>query len=219
MMKEFEIMYQEIIEKNLGSVLFENQYKMVVNRDDNIYFAKRYSEKLAFYVRCNVNSRNSLNMDFYFTAIQVPDDSIYNTNIGVNIYIGFMAGDNEEKINIAGKRILEIEKNIGHLEEMVLSELEKPFFILEANKEYYARLLVYNTVNSDENLSKEFMLLKEKSTNMIQRSEKNELSELSSQFVDKLETGYFKNRNLQYGIDEIKKYLAEQMYAECVLDA
>ena len=212
-------MYKEIIEKNLGSLLFENQYKMAVNQDDNIYFVKRFSEKLAFYVRCNVNSRNSLNIDFYFTAIQVPDDSVYSTNIGVNIYIGFMAGDNEEKIRIAGKRILEIEKNIGGLEELVLSELEKPFFVLEANKEYYARTLVYSTVKNDENLSKEFALLKEKSINAVQRSEKDELLKLSSQFVDKLETGYFESRNIQYGIDEIKKYLAEQMYAECVLDA
>ncbi len=212
-------MYKEIIEKNLGSLLFENQYKMVVNQDDNIYFVKRYSEKLAIYIRCNVSKENIMDIDCFFSAIQVPDDSIYSTNIGININVGWMGGENEKKISIAGKRILEIEKDIGGLEGLVLSELEKPFFVLEANKEYYARTLVYNTVNNDENLSKEFALLKEKSINAIQRSEKDELLELSSQFVDKLEAGYFENRNVQYGIDEIKKYLAEQMYAECVLDA
>lgn len=211
-------MYESEIEKYLGGELIPNDYKMVVNNENNIYFAKRYSDKLAIYVRCDV-IRASLFVDLYFTAVQVPDDRIVDTNIGIKVYIALCDGD-EEVLHSTGKRVLEIAKNIGVWEEITLTEMEKPFFTLKSNHDYYANTRVYNTIANDANLQEELAMLKEKVCKMIREKENQiKIKGLCSDFLNQLPADYFESKGVDFTAKEIKRCFAQQVYAECVLDA
>lgn len=211
-------MYEAEIEKYLGGELLPNDYKMVINNENNIYFAKRYSDKLAIYVRCDV-IRTSLHVDLYFTAVQVPNDRIVDTNIGIKIYIALCNGDGE-KLHLTGKRILTIAENIGVWEEITLAEMEKPFFTLKANHDYYANTRVYNTIANDADLQEELAMLKEKVCKMIREKENEiKIKGLCSDFLNQLPDDYFESKGVDFTAKEIKRCFAQQVYAECVLDA
>ena len=211
-------MYREILRESMGKILFLYNYKMIVNNEHNIYFAKRYSNKLAIYIRCDINERNSLTIDLYFTGIQVPDDRICDINMGVNVYVGLIAADDCEKIIMAGKRILEIEKNIVDMEEVILSEYENPFFELKLINHYYESLSVYNAILDNIELKNELELLKNSINKAIINEDKATINNLCKNFIEGLPKEYFVGKKIKLDKKDISKCFAEQIYAECVLD-
>lgn len=211
-------MFEAEIEKYLGGELFPNNYKIVVSDENNTFFVKRYSDKLAIYIRCVVE-RDIMDVELYFTAVQVPDKRIADTNTGINIYIAF-CNSREETLRSAGRRALAVANNIGTFEEIVLGEMEKPFFTLKANHDYYANTRVYNTIANDADLQEELAMLKEKVCKMIREKENQiKIKGLCSDFLNQLPADYFESKGVDFTTKEIKRCFAQQVYAECILDA
>ena len=101
------------VKRTLGEVLIKNDFKIVttVSKNDYIMFAKRYSEELAVYVRCTDNRSHGHNVDvdYFFTPVNSPDDSIELFGIGIKInIISINKKHKEQTINLIIK-IIKIE--------------------------------------------------------------------------------------------------------------
>ena len=64
-------MFKEELSASMGKFLMENEHKMIVAAKDCIYFVKRYSDILAFYIRCKDKRKRGggIKVDFFFMPI------------------------------------------------------------------------------------------------------------------------------------------------------
>ena len=82
-------MFKEDIERTIGKGLKDNGYKSIPIGKGCVYYIKRYSDKLGFYIRCTDNRHHNggITIQMFFTAIQIPDDSITTFYQGLEIQI------------------------------------------------------------------------------------------------------------------------------------
>lgn len=214
-------MFKEDIERTVGKVLKDNGYRGVFLDKRCIYYIKRYSDKLAFYVRCSDNRpRNgAIAVEFYFTAVQLPDDRIVTFEVGVHIEILKVYFDITDELMIAaGKKVVAVESNIGKVSSVILEELKHPYFPKKRNEVFADILLIYDTINEDICLQEEFKSLKKEVCKCIKKNRNSQIFPLCSEFIDRLPNDYFNIRNIELDINKIKDMLEEQVYAQCMLD-
>lgn len=80
------------MQETIGKVLKENKHKIIPLSPYSIWFVKRYSDKLAFYVNCfdNRDRKGGIKVTLYFTGITIPDDSISTFHLGLKIPIHYI---------------------------------------------------------------------------------------------------------------------------------
>lgn len=114
------------VKRTLGEVLIKNDFKIVtiVSENDYIMFAKRYSEELAVYVRCidNRSHGHNVDVDYFFTPVNSPDDSIELFGIGIKINIISIYDVNDNIMCSAGYKIITLFNTMNALERFVLNE-------------------------------------------------------------------------------------------------
>lgn len=215
-------MFKENILRTIGSVLMGSGYRMTTVGKDRAYFMKRYSEDLAFYVRCRgITEDIGMWVDFFFTPITAADDNIYRPGLGIHIWILELSGKVTDEVMIqAGKKILAIESRIGSLSSMIMEELEKPYFIDEHGRYpiYKKQLYIYNVVKEDENLRAEFEELKKNVCKKLKRGSRRQAIQFGIDFVENLKEDYFRNKGVDFDFEMIRDSFCEALYEQCILD-
>ena len=172
---------------------------------------------MAYYVRCN-EIRETIYITYYFTAIQVPDVKLTTTDIGLNIEIGFFSYD-DKMLEAAGEKIVAIENNIGDVVEVILDEIEEPYFMLNINEPFNENLLIYNIINENEKIQAALKELKSKACEYIKEGDNKRVQLLCGEFVDKIPNSIFEEEKICFDLNRIKCGFYEQIFAQCVLDA
>lgn len=212
-------MLKEILERTIWKILKKNNYKMTISDENDIWFVKRYSDELAYYVRCNrIESQKTIYVTFYFTAIQVPDSRLATTDIGLKIEIGY-SGEAGKTLEAAGEKIVAIENNLGDVAEVIMDELEEPYFMLAINEPYNENMVIYEIIDGNESLQTELKELKCKGCECLREGDKEKLQSLCSAFIDKVPDRVWEEEKICFDKDKTKNCFAEQIFAQCVLDA
>ena len=172
-------MFKDDIKRSIGSVLKANGHKMVNLDGDTIFYVKRYSDELAFYVRCvHEKWKDQTTIEWFFTAIDTICDSIDRLSIGLRIPMITMVLENKDPLsgfpvvfatpetadNILidiGKKIISLENSMGPLtEQMIMADLNNPYLCNKRDIVYREELQVYNVLNKDEELKECFTQFK-----------------------------------------------------------
>lgn len=106
-------MFKEDLERTIGKILKEEKYNAVHIAKNCTYYMKRYSDKLAFYIRCSDNRHHNggISVQMFFTAIQVPDDRLITFGVGLNMHIVTVYSDiTDEVVIAAGKKLLQLRR-------------------------------------------------------------------------------------------------------------
>lgn len=214
-------MFKEDIQRTIGKFLKENGHKEVYLAKHCIYYIKRYSEKLAFYIRCS-DSRcydGAVCVELFFSGIQAPDDRVVKFNVGIHIDIlKIYQNITDEIMGAAGRKVIAIEQSITNAEKFILNEIQEPFFPAKLNEIYNEEILIYNTLNEDSSIREEFSALKEKMIKELKRRRHVQAAELSDTFIDNLPQDYFACKNITLDIERIKDVLSDQLMGQCMLD-
>lgn len=212
-------MFKEDIERTIGKVLKSNGDKAIPIGKNCIYYIKRHSDKLGFYIRCidNRHHNGGITIQMYFTAIQIPDDRITTYSPGLEIHILTIYRDVTDEMMIgAGEKIIAIESNVGNMSRIILEEIQPPFLPQKWSlifKEIYA---LYDMINEDENWQDEVTLLKKKVSKAVKSKRYAEIFQLCSEFIDNLPTGYFQEKMGNMDMNTIKNDFSEQLRAQCM---
>lgn len=222
-------MFNEDIARSMGPVLKADGYKMILLDRYRVYFIKRYSDKLGFYVVCKDMGNEGYDIELCFRPIDMPDDRMLDFWPGLQILFStFYLEKSDESMIIVAKKILTTEKIIGNdnVSAAILQELQEPYelsnSILTRRMEIYQRvLLIYDTINEDERIRHEFYIAMENVKKLIKRKVKRKAFQLGEDFIHNLPEDYFKNKgiDLQLGEVDIEGKFSEYVYAQCVLDA
>lgn len=215
-------MFKEDIARSIGQILKANKYKMIVLSKYCVYFIKRYSDELAFYIRCtdNRNHNGGISVEMFFSPIEIPADNILSLKAGIHMHILTVYRDDitDDVMVSAGEKIIAIEKNIGNLSNVILDELEEPYFHNRRISIYKNARVIYNTIKEDVTISQEFEQLKKDVSKMIKGGKTRQAYQLCHDFVDKLSIDYFRNKGIDLEFSDIRSNFSEQLYAQCVLD-
>lgn len=212
-------MFKEDIERTIGKVLKDNGHKPVSVAKHCIYYIKRYSDKLGFYIRCvdNRHHNGGISIQLFFTAIQIPDDRIVTYNPGLEIHILTIYRDiTDEFIIGAGKKIIAIENNIGSMSDTILKELECPFLPQRSSQIVREIFAVYDMLN--EEWHEELSALRSKAYKAVKRKRCAEVFQLCSDFMDNLPKDYFQGKVSDMDLHTIKNEFSEQIRAQCMFD-
>lgn len=212
-------MFKEDIERTIGKVLKHNGYKSVPIGKGCLYYIKRYSDKLGFYIRCTDNRHHNggITIQMFFTAIQIPDDSITTFYQGLEIHILTIYEDVTDEMMIgAGKKVITIERNIGNMSGMILEEIKSPYFPQKRNELFQEILTIYDMINEDENWQDAVTILKDKAFKAVRNKRYAEVFQLCSAFIDKLPADYFQGKVFNMDINAIKNDFSEQLRAQCM---
>ena len=236
-------MFKDDIKRTIGTILKENKHKMLPISLHSIYFIKRYSDKLAFYINCVDNRRRNgpITVMLYFTGVTNPDDSIWNFDLGIKIPIvemyqtiqsnesfkQFSSEDIEladRLLYAAGKKIVDIEESINNeIANTILQEIKKPYYTSLRMKRYQEMINIYDILNEDPQLHNTFNAFKSAYKKIYK---KTSLSfDLCGEFIDNLPPNYFQDRGITYKQDTfyndeskyIKKILNDYLYWQCLL--
>ena len=215
-------MFKEENARAMEEILKVNKYKMTELRMGCVYFIKRYSDDLAFYIRCT-DSRypgGGIFIEMLFSPIDLPDDSLLSLEAGIYMPILMQYEDITDDIIIsAGKKVVEIEKNIGNLPNVIMEELSEPYFPNGRISVYKEKLAVYKTVKEDTEIREEFESLIKNEKRMIRSKKTEQAYQLSHEFIEQLPADYFRSKGIDLELSDIKSRFAEHVYAQCVLDA
>ena len=215
-------MFKQDIARTIGKVLKAEKYKMISYGKYEVYFFKRYSEELAFYVFCHDNRglNKGIRIYIYFAPIQIPDGAITRLPSGINLRIAEVY-ENEisDEIMIAvGNKIVAMTKRLEGFSGMVLKELEAPYFPNERWSFFQKILLVYNTINEDTNLKEEVEAIKNHGRKVVKKKS-TEIYTMCSELVDKLPQDYFAKVGIDWDTGKIKDQLWRHFEAHCLLDS
>lgn len=212
-------MFSEDIARSMEPVMRSAGHNMKVYDKECVYFFKRYSDKLGFYIRCFRSS--GISVELFFRPIDIPDDRMLTFEVGLHIHIATIYEDiSDELMASIGKKIILIENNIGNMSTAVLQELEEPYILTKRIPIYKRIILVYDTVKNDESIQQEFNNLKENVCKMLKAKKNRKAFQLGHDFIQSLPSDYFKNKGveLKFGSLDLEDGFAEQVYAQCILD-
>lgn len=216
-------MFSEDIARSMEPVMKSAGHNMKVYDKECIYFFKRYSDKLGFYIRC-IDERGrsrGISVELFFRPIDVPDDRMLTFEVGLHIHIATIYRDiSDELMASIGKKVILIENNIGNVSTAVLQELEEPYILTKRIPIYKRGILVYDTVKNDESIQQEFNYLKENVCKMLKAKKNRKAFQLGHDFIQSLPSDYFKNKGieLKFGSADLESEFAMQVYAQCILD-
>ena len=212
-------MFKEDIERTIGKVLKDNGHKSIPVSKYCIYYIKRYSDKLGFYIRCSDNRHHNggISIQMFFTAIQIPDDRIVTYSAGLDIHILTIYRDITDEIFVgAGKKVIAIESNMGNLSDTVLEELESPFLPQKRSQIVRKVLTIYDMISKEWN--DELSALRSKAYKAVKKKRYTEIFQLCSDFIDNLPTDYFQGIVSDMDLHTIKNEFSEQIRAQCLFD-
>lgn len=232
-------MFKEDIQRSIGSVLKANGHKMVNLGRGRIFYIKRFSDKLAFYVQCvNEEWNEQVTIEWFFTAIDWPE-SISHLGIGLHIpLLTMILGDKEPLEDFPavyatpetadsvlidiGKKIVALENSMGPVtEQMILTDLNNPYLPTGRDIVYKEEIQGYDILNEDEEFKEAFSELK---INCYKTKKKySAIYELVSQFIDNLPENYFENKGVCFetninckSIDCLKGDISRHLDAQCL---
>lgn len=229
-------MFNNDIKRTIGKTLKADGYMLAPPLGKGVvYYIKRHSEKLGFYVGCR-DSRSlngPITVYLHFTGLMNPDDSVMNFFSGLHVKIldVYDTEVTDEVMIAAGNKIKVIEKYIGSSYNFVLQELispcidsdKRPFGQLAIYREY---ILIYDTLKNDKNLQEEFVLLQnrcfENYKKMGESAERIERIALCSNFIDRLPKDYFIEKgiyeclNFTKDIENLKYGLSSYIYVQAL---
>lgn len=233
-------MFKEDIQRTIGSVLKANGHKMVNLGGGKIYYIKRYSDKLGFYVRISGANEymGRLYVDWFFTVIDSVCDSIENLSIGLHIPMLSMVFHQEvvrkdwpvthatpetaDDIMIdMGKKIVALENSMGPAtEQMILEDLKNPYLCTDRDRVYKEELQVYDVLNEDEELKEAFTQFKIKFNKA--RKKWSEAYKLFSEFMESLPENYFESKGISFenntycnSYESLENSLVNYLDAQC----
>ena len=217
-------MFSEDIARAMEPVMRSAGHNMKVYDKECVYFFKRFSDKLGFYIRCIDERvrRESISVELFFRPIDIPDDRMLTFELGLHIHIATICDEDisDELMASIGKKIIIIENNIGNVSTAVLQELEEPYILTERIPIYKRGILVYDTVKNDESIRQEFNNLKENVCKMLKAKKNRKAFQLGYDFIQSLPSDYFKNKGIELTFDreDLGDDFSEQVYAQCILD-
>ncbi len=212
-------LFKEDIEKTIGKVLKSNGHRSIPISKGCVYYIKRYSDKLGFYIRCSDNRHHNggITIQMYFTAIQIPDDRISAYYPGLEIHILTIYRDITDEIMIgAGEKVIAIECNIGNMSSTILGEIQSPFLPQKRSQMFKEILTVYDMINEDGDWQDEVILLKDKVCKAVKNKRYAEIFQLCSEFIDNLPMDYFQGKVPDMDLNTIKNNFSEQLRAQCM---
>lgn len=216
-------MFKQDIIRSIGKVLKNEHYQMIPLDSRCIYFAKRYSDKLAFYVRCADNRcvNGTVDVKYFLAPIRNPDDSIIRMNLGVHIQILEVNEDEytDEIMEAAGKKIISLEKKTSRLFTLVNAEIESPYFPSGLTRAYKNELLIYDVIMNEVKMKEDIITLKNKLCESIKKKKRIPTYDMCREIIMKFSPDYFQNAGINKEIDEIIDIFLEQLWAQCELDA
>ena len=174
-------MFRDDIKRTIGTVLKANGHKMTELGSGCIYYMKRFSPELAYYIRCSDyrSGQGDISFDLFFTVVDVPCDVFLTFGVGLHVKIlsiyegvtdDFMCTN--ELMTNAGEQIIVIENKIGSLAPVILDELEKPYYMNRKIPHYRLEREIYRQVEGDEYVRPEFDTLKKEMCRIIKRGGK-----------------------------------------------
>lgn len=212
-------MFKNELSVSIGKILMENGHKMIVTRKDCIYFVKRYSEILAFYILCK-DSRHChkwIEVELFFMPIVIPDDNVFSSQTGICIQV-FPHGNCEgDKMISAGKKIIAIEDSMTNFSELVLKELEAPFFPSEKFPVNKITFLIYNRIKKDESIQQEFKILEKNICRLMKSKKIKQAYQQCCDFLKRLPSTYFERNVIVVNPMVDSRRFAEQIYAQNIL--
>ncbi|MDE5825461.1 MAG: hypothetical protein K2N44_05115 [Lachnospiraceae bacterium] len=214
-------MFKDDIVRSIGVVLKENGHKMIDLGRGCIYFMKRYSPDLAFYIRCsdNRNYQGDISLELFFTAVDIPCDSLCTFGIGVHIQVLRVFDDiTDELMRASGEKIVVIENGIGGLSQAILNELETPYVMTGRIPVYKRQRAIYKLVEEDESIRQEFEMLKKDVCQKIRNRRDKQAFQLGGDFAKHLSKEYFRNKGIDLDFEDIQGYFCSHVYAQCILD-
>ncbi|MCM1181753.1 MAG: hypothetical protein NC337_00065 [Roseburia sp.] len=209
-------MFKEELSASVGKILTENGYKMTVASGACIYFIKRYSDVLAFYVRCRDKRKHGggIKIEFFFMPIVIPNDEVFSSGAGICIQV-FPDGNCEGDVMLsAGRKLIAIERNMNKFSPVILKELETPFFPNGKIRVDTRTFLIYNSIEKDENVRQEFRALKKDVCRLMKNKNTKEACQLCRDFMKRLPAVYFGGKGLGINPDIDSMRFAEQIYAQ-----
>ena len=220
-------MFRDDIERTIGTVLKANGHKMTELGRGCIYYMKRFSPELAYYIRCSDNrsSQGDISFELFFTVVDVPCDVFLTFGVGLHVKIlsiyegvayDFMSTN--EIITNAGEKIIGIENSIGGLAPVILDELEKPYYMNKKIPHYRLEREIYRQVEGDERVRSEFDTLKKEMCRIIKHGGNRKPRQLVMDFSAGLSDACFKGRGIDLEFSEIQEMFYQHLYAECILD-
>lgn len=215
-------MFKQDIARTIWKVLKAEKFKMISYGKYEVYFFKRYSEELAFYVFCHDNRglNKGIRIYIYFVPIQIPDGAITRLPAGITLRIAevYDSEVSDEVMIAVGKKIVATVKGLEGFAGMVLKELETPYFPNDRWSFFQKILLVYNTINEDPNLKEEVEAIKSHGCKVVKKKS-TEIYAMCSELVDKLPQDYFAKVGVDWETGKIKDQLWRHFEAQCLLDA
>lgn len=236
--------FKNEMQETIGIILKEHKHKIVALSPHSVWYIKRCSNKLGFYINC-FGSRDrkaaGIKVEFYLTGINRVDDSISTFGLGLKIPItsvlpvqekdesnrvvirtDFRVSD--EQMIGAAKKIIDIEERLSEdIKDMILEEAYTPYFSNNRLKIYRDKLQMYDTLNEDLKWKEEFELLKK---DCYKNYKSPKVFNFCNDFVEKLPSDYFKEKNILFQFDYhclyetefqyVKNQLCEYLCAQCL---
>lgn len=224
--------FRELIETTIGVLLKENGHKMAGFGENSIIFMKRYSEDLAFYVRCIYYASWRKLIELHLMPVDIPDDSLFDIEstarhvesgihkeAGIHIEAWTAVNNAKDYIYAIGKKVLALEEHMDVFAEIVLEELETPYFPddrIQVNKQ---RRAIYRMVKEDRNIEPEFEALREKAFELFQCGQGKQVYRLGAEFIGQYSAEYFKEKGIDMELCAIRDAFSRQFYIQSMLDA
>ena len=192
-----------------------------------IYYMKRFSPELAYYILCSDNrsSQGDISFELFFTVVDVPCDVFLTFGVGLHVKIlsiyegvAYDLMSTNEIITNAGEKIIGIENSIGGLAPVILDELEKPYYMNKKIPHYRLEREIYRQVEGDERVRSEFDTLKKEMCRIIKHGGNRKPRQLVMDFSAGLSDACFKGRGIDLEFSEIQEMFYQHLYAECILD-
>ena len=215
-------MFKEELSASMGKFLMENEHKMIVAAKDCIYFVKRYSDILAFYIRCKDkrNRGGGIKVDFFFMPIVIPNDDVFLSGAGVCIKVFPEGGICEGDVMLsAGRKIVALEGSMDKFSDIILRELENPFFPNGKLPVNTITFIIYNKIREDKNMQQEFGVLKKDVCKLMKGKKTKEAYQQCHDFMKRLPSVYFESNGISINPNIDGKRFAEQIYAQHILGA
>ncbi len=211
---------KDCIKNSLGKLFLENDYKIIDKGENIIYYAKRYSEDLALYIRCPYSGfpGAGYKLSLFFSTVNGCDDM---NKIGIGIE--FSVGNIEKKVesNIKyGRKLLLLESQIGCFEKMILDEMHSSSYKTEWF-DYYMKYdyLYYNCLKNCEEIKEEWEKLHKDVIKDIQNNAAKSVDKICSDFLDDFDKCLYEKNSINFDEKCFKQDFSRQVYAQCVLDA
>ncbi len=212
---------KNIIENSVGTLLLENNYKIIDINEEAIYYIKRFSEELALYIRCPYSGipESGYEMSLFFSVINNCVD-IREIGVGIEFSAGYIV-ENDVEPNIKyGQKLLAIEKQIGSFEKMILDEMHSSSYKTEWF-DYYMKhdYLYYNSLKNCGDIKTEWEKLHKDVIKDIQNNEAKNVDKICADFLDGFDVAFYEKNAIDISEKCFRQDFSRQVYAQCMLDA